>query len=104
MLGSGVDPGATVEGKERDLEPQSLQYCGVDKHHTHIESGKMDARSPEWVSPQVRRKCRPARICYGVTVKHLPWSHILRLLWNIPLHCMTIYHCDWFNKLKRIYS
>lgn len=23
MSGSGVDPGATVEGKERDLEPQS---------------------------------------------------------------------------------
>lgn len=64
MSGSALDPGATVEGKERVLESQSIQYRGVDKHHTHIQKpGKISTWTPEWVFPQVGRKCVPARTC-----------------------------------------
>lgn len=28
------------------------------------------------------------------------WTRLLSLLWNIPLHCVDICRCDWFNKKK----
>lgn len=75
MSGSGVDPGATVEGKERVLESQSLQRTNT----THIYNLE------RWMHGhlsgyQIKRKCTTARIHYGVTVKCLPWSHILKRL------------------------